>query len=357
MTTQKKHLREKMAQYHGRSNTPGLAHAAFDFAGYVCCFLLLATGPIWLTIPVAFVQTMFIARLFILGHDACHGALFRPRFWNKILGRLFFLPSMTPYSLWELGHNSVHHGFSNLKGRDYVWTPFSPQDWRRLPRRRRLLERFYRCSLGLGVYYFVELWWKRMFFPRPSSMTSYHAGYFWDKLLNTAFLALQIAAVQLISSHLISPHLSRLAAMCFTVVLPLVLWNYLMGFTIYCHHTHPDVRWFDSRAEWSFYDAQVCSTTHTIFPGGFSWLLHNIFEHTAHHIDTGIPFYQLRAAQKKIEELCGPDVVKVEIFSPGAFLAQMRACQLYDYRKHRWMRFEETERPEQDGRQHETRVF
>ena len=336
----KEALREKMAQYHWRSNAPGLANAAFDLAGYTCCFFLLATRPSWAVgIPVAFAQMMFIARLFILGHDACHGALFRPRFWNKVLGRVFFLPSMTPYTLWEFGHNSVHHGFSNLKGRDYVWTPFSPEEWLRLSRPRRFLGRFYRCPLGLGAYYFVELWWKKLFFPRPSSMTSYHAAYFWDNLLNTAFLALQIAAVRILAPSCAN----QPWALWFALLLPFVLWNYLMGFAIYCHHTHPSVRWFNSRAEWSFYEAQVCSTTHTTFPGGIGWLLHNIFEHTAHHADTAIPFYELRAAQKKIEELCGPDIVRVEIFSLDAFLAQMRTCQLYEYRKHHWARFQQAE--------------
>jgi omega-6 fatty acid desaturase (delta-12 desaturase) len=340
MTTQKERLREVMAQFHSRSNAPGLANAAFDCAGYTCCFFVLASRPSWAVgIPVAFVQMMFIARLFILGHDACHGALFRPRFLNRLLGRIFFLPSMTPYTLWELGHNSVHHGFSNLKGRDYVWTPFSPEDWVRLPRRRRFLERLYRCPLGLGVYYFAELWWKRMFFPRRGSLTSYRASYFWDNLLNIAFLALQIAAARLIAPH----DASQVGTLWFAVVAPFVLWNYLMGFAIYCHHTHPDVRWFDSRTEWSFYEAQVRSTTHTTFPGGVGWLLHNIFEHTAHHVDTAIPFYELRAAQRRIEELCGPDIVQVEIFSARAFLAQMRTCQLYEYRKHRWVRFQEAE--------------
>lgn len=153
--------------------------------------------------------------------------------------------------------------------------------------------------------------------------------------MSRAFLALQIAAVRRIAQ----PGASWHEALWFAVLLPFVLWNYLMGFAIYCHHTHPEVRWYDSRAEWSFYEAQVCSTTHTSFPGGMGWLFHNIFEHTAHHVDTGIPFYELRAAQKKLEELCGRDVVRVELFSPRAFLAQMRTCQLYDYRKHCWARF------------------
>ncbi|EWS58794.1 Fatty acid desaturase [Methylibium sp. T29-B] len=50
-----------------------------------------------------------IGRLFILGHDACHQSLTPHRRLNRWLGRLVFLPSLTPYSLWEVGHNVVHH--------------------------------------------------------------------------------------------------------------------------------------------------------------------------------------------------------------------------------------------------------
>ena len=337
---QKHQLREAMAQYHGHSNTPGMVAGAFDLAGYCFCLILLAREtwlPLQLVLAVA--QGMFIGRLFILGHDACHAALFRSRFWNRFLGRVFFLASLTPYSLWEAGHNSVHHGFSNLKGKDYVWTPFSPEEWLALSWRRRLLERFYRSPFGLGAYYLVELWGKRLFFPRPASMNTYRASYLWDNVLNIAFLGVQITAVMI----LCPPHASRVAAVVFAIVLPFLLWNYLMSFAIYCHHTHPDVRWFDNRAEWSFYEAHVCATTHTAFLGGFGWLLHNIFEHTAHHVDTAIPFYELRSAQKELEALCGADIVRVEPFSLRQFWSQMRTCQLYDYRKHAWMRFEDAE--------------
>jgi fatty acid desaturase len=64
-----------------------------------------------------------IGRLFILGHDACHQSLTPHRNLNKWLGRIAFLPSLTAYSLWDIGHNVVHHGYTNLKGFDFVWAP------------------------------------------------------------------------------------------------------------------------------------------------------------------------------------------------------------------------------------------
>ena len=38
-------------------------------------------------------------RIFILGHDACHQSFTAHRTLNKVLGRIAFLPSLTPYSL------------------------------------------------------------------------------------------------------------------------------------------------------------------------------------------------------------------------------------------------------------------
>jgi omega-6 fatty acid desaturase (delta-12 desaturase) len=95
----KEHLRKVMARHHGHSNMPGLLAGAFDLAGYACCFVLLAEHPWWpIGIPLALIQTIFIARFFILGHDACHGSLFRSRFWNRTVGRVFLLASLTPYT-------------------------------------------------------------------------------------------------------------------------------------------------------------------------------------------------------------------------------------------------------------------
>jgi acyl-lipid omega-6 desaturase (Delta-12 desaturase) len=77
------------------------------------------------------VAALWIARLFVIGHDACHGSYTPNKTLNKWIGRIAFLPSLTPYSLWEIGHNLAHHGFTNLKGRDYVWTPYSPSEFAR----------------------------------------------------------------------------------------------------------------------------------------------------------------------------------------------------------------------------------
>ena len=67
-----------------------------------------AAGPAaWLWGLLAGVAT---AMLFVLGHDACHGSLTPSPRLNRWIGSLAFLPSLTPFSAWELGHNQTHHG-------------------------------------------------------------------------------------------------------------------------------------------------------------------------------------------------------------------------------------------------------
>ncbi len=70
----------------------------------------------WVKIFASLVAALWIARLFVIGHDACHGSYTPNKTLNKWIGRIAFLPSLTPYSLWEIGHNLAHHGFTNLKG-------------------------------------------------------------------------------------------------------------------------------------------------------------------------------------------------------------------------------------------------
>jgi omega-6 fatty acid desaturase (delta-12 desaturase) len=79
----------------------------------------------WAKLLCGLAAGFVIGRLFIIGHDACHQSLTPHRALNKWLGRIAFLPSLTPYSLWDVGHNVVHHGYTNLKGTDFVWAPLT----------------------------------------------------------------------------------------------------------------------------------------------------------------------------------------------------------------------------------------
>jgi omega-6 fatty acid desaturase (delta-12 desaturase) len=113
-----------------------------------------------------------------------------------------------------------------------------------------------------------------------------------------------------------------------------------MGFATFQHHTHPRVIWYAEESEWSFYRSQVEGTVHVVFPRWLELLLHNIMEHTAHHIDTRVPLYRLNDAQRAVENAFGAERVITERFTFAGMSRVFRCCRLYDYETHQWLDFD-----------------
>lgn len=314
-----------------RRKIPRLALTLFaaDAILYAASTWLAAhtAGPAaWLWGTVAGVAT---AMLFVVGHDACHGSLTASPALNRWIGSVAFLPSLTPFSAWELGHNQTHHVYTNLKPLDYVWQPFSQAEFEALPRWRRALERIYRSAPGLGLYYAVEIWWRHLFFAREGPDGRMRRR----DLQDSALCALYAAALSALTL--------RAGWMAFTAaaVWPFVLWNWLMGWAIFEHHTHPRAPWFDDPAEWRAARAQTACTVHAILPGWADAILHRIMNHTAHHLDVTVPLYGLVEAQRALESDPAAGIVFYR-WTPFTFLRHLRVCKLYDFERRAWTDFD-----------------
>jgi omega-6 fatty acid desaturase (delta-12 desaturase) len=342
-TLTRREVYENLARFRRARAAPALALAAFDLAAYLLLWLLLLlAGAWWIKLPLAAGCALGIARLFTIGHDACHGSYLRRNWANSLLGRIVFLFSYTPFSCWELGHNTLHHGFTNLRGRDYVWAPFSKREFDQLPLWRRGLERVYRHPLGPGVYYAIEIWWKKLWFPTARHVEPVCLVHWLDSLLVAGFLFLQIAAVRLAAGW---TGQDPAALALFGLALPFVGWNVLMGFAILQHHTNPQVVWIADRKDWRPLESQVENTMHVVFPRVVNLLLNHIMEHTAHHVDVRIPMFELAAAQRAIEEMF-PEQAPVARWSWKYYRDCCRACKLYDYESRVWLDFEGRPAPE-----------
>jgi len=277
-----------------------------------------------------------IARLFVLGHDACHQCLFTRRRLNRIIGRALFLPSLTPFSLWEVGHNLGHHVYTNLRGFDYVWAPLSPAEFAAMPTWRQRLERFYRSGWGHGAYYLMELWWKKLFFASRREIVSQRAAFVWDSLLVSAFGCAWIGGLAIAG---IATKQSTIQLVGLGFVAPFVLWNCIMGSVIYFHHTHPRLIWYDDLDRWEASRDGVSNTVHIQFRGRMGWVLNNIMEHPAHHLDVRIPLYRLEAAQRELS------VTPPQRFSIAYALECVSHCKLYDFEAMRWVGFDGLDSP------------
>src|ERR1700677_3000762 len=220
---------------------------------------LLVVDSWWIRVFASLVAALWIARLFVIGHDACHGSYTPSKVLNGWIGRIAFLPSLTPFSLWDVGHNLAHHGFTNLKGRAYVWTPFSPNEFASLSWIRRRLERVYRSGVGQGVYYMIEMWWKKLMFPSRKHVNHRRFYYTFDGLLVTAFGVAWIGGLVAWGPY---SGKSITVLLVFGFLVPFLVWNCLMGFVIYVQHTHPRVAWYERRDEWSANAGYATTTVH-----------------------------------------------------------------------------------------------
>lgn len=333
----RKVIREWLTPLSGRTTWRALALLALDYGLFVLGIAgTLWCDAVWLKLLCGMAAGFVIGRLFIIGHDGCHQSLTPHRGLNKVIGRIAFLPSLTPYSLWDTGHNVVHHGYTNLKGVDFVWTPVTAAEFAAMGTARRWLERVYRSGWAPGLYYMIEIWWKREFFPNAAHMPTRRAIFVKDSALVSAFALAwmgAVAAAAAASGQSVGMHL------LLGVAVPFFFWNSMIGFVVYVHHTHVRVSWHDNKAAWMRAAPFVSTTVHLTFRFQIGALMHHIMEHTAHHVDMSIPLYRLKQAQAKLEQML-PERIIVQAFSWKWYFETARACKMYDFTRECWVNFQ-----------------
>jgi acyl-lipid omega-6 desaturase (Delta-12 desaturase) len=279
-----------------------------------------------------------LGQMFIVGHDCAHHSYFASRRWNQILGRISFLFPLHAFGPWVVMHNRHHHGCVNLKGEDDVWPPMSPDDYATARPFRRWLERFYRGSpFGNGAFYMTEIWFKSVFLPINPKVRQQWRRHLPDTLLVVLAVPVQMGVLYLAGTA-VTPELSLGRIVLVSWVLPFLTWNFIMGVTTFLQHTHPRIRWYDNRTDWSIQTASLEDTARVSYPAAINWVFYDSNEHAAHHVRPAIPVYNLRAAQRALEARFADRMVVV----PNAFreyLGILRICKLYDYTRHQWCDF------------------
>lgn len=274
-----------------------------------------------------------VAGLFVLGHDASHGALLPSRRANTIVARVCMAPSAHVEAAWDLGHNRIHHGYTTRQGFDFVWHPLTVEEYRALGRLGRLRHRIEWSWLGSGAYYLRTVWWEKMWrFAAPGKR---RAEIDRGKLVLGAVIAAAIGTAAVIGA-LTGGWVAAVWLPFKLFVVPFLIFVQIIGWTVYVHHIAPDIRWWPRR-EWTQYKGQMEATTVLQFPAVIDRLwFHHIFVHVPHHVDVRIPFHQLPAAAAAIAEAY-PDTVVPERFSIRNFLGAAKACKLYDFEAGRWL--------------------
>ena len=119
-----------------------------------------------------------------------------------------------------------------------------------------------------------------------------------------------------------------------TVVLPFVGFAWFIGTMVHVHHIAPEIRWW-KKSESTKFKAQMEGTTVLRAPKGCNFFFHWIMVHVPRHVDMRVPMYHLEEAADAIEAAF-PGTVIDKPLRFHDFVANSRACKLYDFDEGRW---------------------
>lgn len=296
---------------------------------------LALTDSWWLTVPLWLLAGLAVSGLFVLGHDASHGALLDSRKANRLIAQVCMAPSVHVEAAWDLGHNRIHHGYTTREGFDFVWHPLTVEQYQALGGVKKLQHRLEWSWLGAGAYFMRSVWWDKMWrFTAPGKRRD---AIIRDKIVLASAIALMVGGVSTWAA-LTDGLWAAIWMPIKLFVVPFLLFLHIMGFTVYVHHVAPEIRWWP-RKEWSQYRGQMESTTILKIPTVVNRLwFHNIFVHVPHHVDVRIPFHQLPAAAKAIAASY-PNTVRSGRLSLREYVRTTKACKLYDFSAGTWLTY------------------
>ena len=287
---------------------------------------LLSTNNPLLLVPLWLLSGVMVAGLFVIGHDAAHGALFDSKGLNAVVARVSMLPSLHAVEVWVFGHNRVHHGHTLRQGMDFVWHPLTVEQYEELGRFGRLRHKLEWGPFGAGAYYLREVWWNKMvrFTPPPRWRRRMRL----DQALVAGYALGTLALLVAVDGT------GGIWQWVKVVVIPFLLFCQAIGWVVHVHHIAPDIRWWPRR-EWNRFRGQVEGTTILWGPPGWDFFVHWIMVHLPHHVDMQIPCYRLPEAARAIADAY-PDEVVEQPISIRDYLRSTKACKLHDFDTGTW---------------------
>ena len=319
----------------------GLLLVLADFGLYAA---LLGVAAVVASVPLQLVASMAlgvaVSVLFVLGHDAAHDALLPSDRLNRAVAFAAMVPSLHIREGWVFGHNRVHHGFTVRRDMDFVWHPFTSEQYAAMSAWERRVHRFEWSWAGSGAYYLHRIWWREMI--RFAPPERHVAAIRRDRRALEVLVACGTGASLWFGWLQGGSVGAAVWALVRLVVLPFLVFSQIIGATVHVHHVQPDLQWYEGR-NWTRSKAQLVGTTVMRPPRVVDALLHHIFIHVPHHVDARIPCYELRRAADAIERAF-PGVIVERPLRLRDYVRATRMCKLFDFRDGCWLSYEQARR-------------
>lgn len=246
--------------------------------------LVVLVSPFFLLLaPLA---AGFLVRVFIIQHDCGHGAFFRSKRANDIIGFVCSLMTLAPYASWRRQHAGHHGVWNDLdrrdRGVDIYSTCLTVAEYDRLSRSAKLWHRWSRhplvTHLLLPPVIFFLLY--RLPFDMPKSWKNERRALV---LTNVALAGLYGGLGFLLGFDGV-----------IAVGVPIMVVASITGVWLFgVQHRFEGSHW-TRHDDWNATDASLRGSSYLRLPRILQWFTGNIGFHHLHHLNPRVPNYRLQ---------------------------------------------------------------
>ncbi|KAK4187161.1 fatty acid desaturase-domain-containing protein [Podospora australis] len=268
-----------------------------------------------------YLQGLVLTGVWILAHEAGHGAFSLHRRFNDVVGWTLHSLLMVPYFSWKFSHHR-HHRFTGHMEKDMAFVPATKED----RQKRRLADLYLDRELfeDIPVVQLIKLighqlagWQMYLLFNATAGPASKQREGGWLRVSHfeptsavfrpseAMYIAITDLGLAIVAYGLYLASTVVGWKMVFLMYGQAYFWvhHWLVAIT-YLHHTHPDVHHFDAES-WTFVKGALATVDRDF---GFigKHFFHNIIDHhVIHHLFPRIPFYYAEEATEAIKPVVG----------------------------------------------------
>lgn len=299
-----------------------LGYLVFDVVLIVALYAVLARVT-WLpgVIALEFLIGTLLWSLFVLGHEAGHGAFSRSQALNMLVGHVCHGVILVPWRSWQRSH-AMHHMNTGHKDREEVFRAATPEE-----------DRFVRKVIFRSGIFLVIGW--PMYLLGFRNLTTY------DPVKGSHFtLVSDLFARHQRASYVSSLFVVVLCAGAYAsfgvafgwdafvkyLLAPYAVFAAWLTFVTYMHHVSPEVP-VHPEGEWDAIKGALSTVDRDY--GVFNWWTHRIGDHhVIHHLFPTIPHYRLKEATEAVRPLLGDAYLRSKRFVLRDFARTMLYCHV-----------------------------